>query len=72
MLKEVENSKIYVDVFSIVGWQSVVGAWTRVEGTPTELDPDRSHATTDNFYLFDDSGKLLPSKFTSTSKQKER
>jgi len=45
---------------SIVGWQSVVGAWTRVEGTPTELDPDRSHATTDNFYLFDDSGKLLP------------
>lgn len=45
---------------SIIGWQSVVGAWTRIEGTPTELDPNRSHATTDNFYLFDDSGKLLP------------
>ena len=45
-----------------MGWQSLVGSWTRIEGTPTELDPDRSHATTDNFYLFDDSGKLLPSK----------
>merc|ERR1712130_89140 len=45
---------------SIIGWHSVAGEWTRIEGTPTELDPDRSHATTDNFYLFDDSGKLLP------------
>lgn len=47
-------------IHSIVGWQSVVGSWTRIEGVPTELDPDQPHATTDNFYLFDDSGKLLP------------
>jgi len=45
---------------SIVGWHSTVGSWTRVEGTPTQLHPDRPHATTDNFYLFDDNGKLLP------------
>ena len=47
---------------SIVGWGSTVGSWTRVEGSPTELDPNRPHATTDNFYLFDAEGKLLPSK----------
>ena len=44
----------------IVGWGCQVGAWTRVEGSPTELDPNRPHATTDNFYLFDDEGRLLP------------
>ena len=33
-----------------------------MEGSPTELDPNRPHATTDNFYLFDAEGKLLPSK----------
>ena len=46
----------------IVGWGCQVGQWSRVEGSPTELDPNRPHATTDNFYLFDDEGKLLPSK----------
>jgi mannose-1-phosphate guanylyltransferase len=45
---------------TIVGWGSQVGSWTRVEGSPTELDPNRPHATTDNFYLFDTEGKLLP------------
>jgi len=46
---------------SIIGWHSTVGQWARVEGTPTELDPNSPYATTDNFYLFDASGKLLPS-----------
>lgn len=46
---------------SIIGWHCVIGEWSRVEGAPTELDPDRPHATTDNFYLFDMHGKLLPS-----------
>ena len=46
----------------IVGWGCEIGSWARVEGVPTELDPDRPHATTDNFYLFDTEGKLLPSK----------
>jgi len=46
---------------SIIGWHCVVGEWARVEGTPVELDPDSPNATTDNFYLFDKKGKLLPS-----------
>jgi len=46
---------------SIIGWNSVVGEWSRVEGTPTEIDPNARFATTDNFYLFDDKGKLRPS-----------
>nr|XP_039253124.1 mannose-1-phosphate guanyltransferase alpha-A-like [Styela clava] len=46
---------------SIIGWHSVVGEWARVEGTPTELDPNAPHATTDNFYLFDEDGRLRPS-----------
>lgn len=46
---------------SIIAWHSVVGEWARVEGTPTELDPNAPHATTDNFYLFDDDGRLRPS-----------
>ena len=50
---------------SIVGWGCQVGAWSRVEGSPTELDPNRPHATTDNFYLFDEEGKLLPSEYES-------
>merc|ERR1711990_1247663 len=45
---------------TIVGWGCEIGSWARVEGVPTELDPDRPHATTDNFYLFDTEGKLLP------------
>jgi len=46
---------------SIIGWHSIVGEWSRVEGTATKLDPDSPHATTDNFYLFDTKGKLRPS-----------
>jgi len=46
---------------SIIGWHCIVGEWARVEGTPTELNPDAPNATTDNFYLFDKHGKLLPS-----------
>jgi len=46
---------------AIIGWHSIVGEWSRIEGTATKLDPDAPHATTDNFYLFDDKGKLRPS-----------
>nr|XP_002124063.2 mannose-1-phosphate guanyltransferase alpha-A [Ciona intestinalis] len=46
---------------SIIGWNCVVGEWSRVEGTPTEIDPNVNHATTDNFYLFDEQGRLRPS-----------
>jgi len=43
---------------SIIGWYSIVGEWSRVEGTATKLDPNSPHATTDNFRLFDNDGKL--------------
>lgn len=46
---------------SIIGWHSQVGEWSRVEGTATKLDPNSPHATTDNFRLFDESGKLRAS-----------
>jgi len=46
---------------SIIGWHCVVGEWTRIEGTPTQIDPNAPHATIDNFYLFDEHGRLRPS-----------
>ena len=46
---------------SIIGWHSIVGEWSRVEGTATKLDPNSPHATTDNFRLFDEHGKLRES-----------
>ena len=58
--------------FRIVGWGCEIGSWARVEGVPTELDPDRPHATTDNFYLFDTEGKLLPSKSPTFFLQNEK
>ena len=46
---------------AIIGWHSIVGEWSRVEGTATKLDPNSPHATTDNFRLFDEHGKLRES-----------
>jgi len=46
---------------SIIGWHSIVGHWCRIEGTATKLDPNSPHATTDNFRLFDEHGKLRAS-----------
>lgn len=46
---------------SIVGWNSTVGKWCRIEGTPPTINPDAPHARIESDRLFDDSGRLIPS-----------
>jgi mannose-1-phosphate guanylyltransferase len=47
-------------LYSIIGWNSVVGAWARVEGTPSDPDPNKAFAKIEHQSLFT-SGKLNPS-----------
>ncbi|XP_059167206.1 mannose-1-phosphate guanyltransferase alpha-B-like isoform X2 [Physella acuta] len=46
---------------SIVGWQSTVGVWTRVEGTPNDPNPNKPFAKLEIPCMFSDDGKLNPS-----------
>lgn len=46
---------------SIVGWNSTVGNWTRVEGTPNDPNPNKPFAKIDIADLFNNEGKLNPS-----------
>lgn len=46
---------------SIVGWNCSVGTWVRVEGTPSEPDPNQKFAKVQNPPLFNPDGKLNPS-----------
>ncbi|KAH7982373.1 hypothetical protein HPB52_004287 [Rhipicephalus sanguineus] len=46
---------------SIVGLDSSVGAWSRVEGTPCDPNPDRPFAKMENVPLFNADGRLNPS-----------
>lgn len=46
---------------SIVGWDCTVGTWTRVEGTPSDPDPNQKFAKVQNPPLFNPDGKLNPS-----------
>lgn len=45
---------------SIVGWDSTIGKWARVEGTPSDPNPNDPYAKIDSETLFRD-GKLTPS-----------
>ncbi|XP_055361148.1 mannose-1-phosphate guanyltransferase alpha-A isoform X1 [Betta splendens] len=45
---------------SIVGWDSTIGKWARVEGTPSDPNPNDPYAKMDSETLFRD-GKLTPS-----------
>lgn len=45
---------------SIVGWGSTIGKWARVEGTPSDPNPNDPYAKIDSETLFRD-GKLTPS-----------
>jgi mannose-1-phosphate guanylyltransferase len=47
-------------LYSIVGWNSVIGSWVRVEGTPSDPDPNKAYAKIDHQGLFT-KGKLNPS-----------
>lgn len=48
-------------LYSIVGWNSVVGAWTRVEGTPNDPNPNKPFAKLEIPSLFTNDGRLNPS-----------
>ncbi|XP_036425383.1 mannose-1-phosphate guanyltransferase alpha-B [Colossoma macropomum] len=45
---------------SIVGWDSTIGKWARVEGTPSDPNPNDPYAKIDSETLFRDGG-LTPS-----------
>lgn len=46
---------------SIVGKGSTIGKWARVEGTPSDPDPNKPFAKMENPPLFNSEGKLNPS-----------
>jgi len=46
---------------SIIGWNTVVGSWVRVEGAPSDPNPDKASAKMENHHLFNSEGKLNPS-----------
>jgi len=48
-------------LYSIVGWNTVVGAYVRIEGTPVDPDPNKPFAKVDCKSLFNDEGQLNPS-----------
>ena len=47
-------------LYSIIGWNSFIGCWTRIEGTPSDPDPNKPFAKIDHQSLFT-NGKLNPS-----------
>lgn len=46
---------------SIVGRGSTIGEWARVEGTPSDPDPNKPFAKMENPPLFNNDGRLNPS-----------
>ncbi|UJR26614.1 hypothetical protein I4U23_007933 [Adineta vaga] len=47
-------------LYSIIAWNSTIGPWSRVEGTPNDPDPNRQFSKIEKDSLFQD-GKLHPS-----------
>jgi len=45
----------------VIGWNSTVGAWTRVEGTPNDPNPNKPFAKIEVTSTFTADGKLNPS-----------
>lgn len=56
---------------SIVGRNSQIGKWTRVEGTPSDPDPNKLFAKMENPPLFNNEGRLNPS-ITILGKQSKK
>ncbi|CAF3286271.1 unnamed protein product [Rotaria socialis] len=47
-------------LYSIIAWNSTIGPWSRVEGTPNDPDPNKQFSKIEQDSLFQD-GKLHPS-----------
>ena len=48
-------------LYSIVGWNCVIGAWSRIEGTKFEPNPNEPHARLASESLFQKNGRLIAS-----------
>lgn len=48
-------------LYSIIGRNTRIGKWARVEGTPSDLDPNKPFAKMENPPLFNKEGRLNPS-----------
>lgn len=46
---------------SIIGWNSQIGVWTRIEGTPNDPNPNKPFAKIETTQTFTNDGKLNPS-----------
>lgn len=48
-------------LYSIIGWNSVIGDWTRIEGTPNDPNPNKPFTKLEAIPTFTNDGKLNPS-----------
>ncbi|XP_055959341.1 mannose-1-phosphate guanyltransferase alpha-B isoform X1 [Patella vulgata] len=48
-------------LYTIVGWHSTIGVWSRVEGTPNDPNPNKPFAKLEIPSMFTTDGKLNPS-----------
>lgn len=48
-------------MYSILGWNTIVGPWTRIEGTPFDPNPNKPFAKLELEDLFLPNGRLSPS-----------
>ncbi|XP_061724002.1 mannose-1-phosphate guanyltransferase alpha [Cydia pomonella] len=48
-------------MYSVVGQNASVGEWSRIEGTPSDPDPNKPFAKMENQALFNADGRLNPS-----------
>ncbi len=48
-------------LYSIVGWNCVIGTWSRIEGTKFEPNPNEPHARLASESLFQKNGRLIAS-----------
>ncbi len=46
---------------SIIGWDCILGAWSRVEGYPRDPNPNDPLASVSSESLFNEEGRLNPS-----------
>ena len=46
---------------TVIGMNTRIGNWTRVEGTPNDPNPNKPFAKMENVPLFNNEGKLNPS-----------
>lgn len=60
-MKSMFFCQCFPSIFFAVGRSSTIGCWARVEGTPSDPDPNKPFAKMENPSLFNSDGKLNPS-----------